>query len=117
MRKQEMKRLLQNDSVIIQHYGDVCASDQLPMTIRYRPRIYIVNTDSSLKPGQYWIAFYFPRNGPAVFWDSFGYSPEHYDQRFKRVLLKNERRFIFNRIKVQDIGTMTCGQFCLFYAY
>ena len=91
---------MKKDCVIRQQYGDVCAADQLPMTIRYRPRIYIVNTDPRSKPGQHWTAFYFPRRGPAEFFDSLGHSPDHYHTRFKRVLLKNERRYKYNKIRV-----------------
>ena len=117
MRTREIERLMKKDCVIQQQYGDVCAADQLPMTIRYRPRLYIVNTDPRSKPGHHWTAFYFPRRGPAEFFDPIGHSPDHYNKRFKRALLKNARHYKYNKIRVQDIGTMTCGQFCLFYAY
>ena len=67
MRTQEIKHLMNKDTVIRQHYGGVCAADQLPMTIRHRPRLYIVNTDPRSQPGQHWTVFYFPRRGPADF--------------------------------------------------
>ena len=108
---------MRRDPRIRRHLGNVCAADELPMTITYRPRTYIVNTDERYQPGSHWVVFYFPRRGPTEFFDSNGYPPEHYHKRFKKVLLKNGRYYIYNKHKVQAPGTMTCGQFCLFYSY
>ena len=113
----EIKSYMKNDRIIRKQLGDVCAADELPIHIRYRPRIYIVNTDKRHQPGQHWVVFYFPKRGPAEFFDSNGYPPDYYHRRFKRVLVINGRSYKHNGVKLQEPGTITCGQFCLFYAY
>ncbi len=77
--------------------------------------MYIVNTDESHQPGRHWVAFYFPSRGPSEFFDSMGRAPDYYHKRFKNVLLNNGGRYIYNDKSLQQYGTRTCGQFCLFY--
>ena len=115
MNSSELRQWLSKDPVIRGQFGNVCAADELPMHIRHRPRIYIVNTDKRHQPGKHWVVFYFPRRGPAEFFDSNGHKPSYYRKRFQRVLVKNERRYIYNSIPVQYEGTQTCGHYCLYY--
>ena len=117
MDTRQIRQYMRQDVYIRRQLGDVCAVDRLPMQISRRSRIYIVNTDESNRPGDHWVACYFPRQGPTEFFDSNGYGPDHYHRRFKRVLLKNGRYYRYNPVKVQSAGTMTCGHFCLYYAY
>lgn len=58
---------------------------------------------------------HFRKRGPTEFFDSLGRAPEHYNRRFKRVLVKNGPRFIRNKSRVQPYGTLTCGHYCLKY--
>ena len=94
---------MKKDNAIRKQYGDVWIADQLPMIVRYRPRIYIVRTDPISKPRQHWTAFYFPCRGPAKFSDSIGHSPDHYHTRFKRALIEKKRRYKYNKIKLENI--------------
>jgi hypothetical protein len=112
----QLRRVLMSDSTTKKRFVDVCPADLLPSTIRLRPALYVVNTDASSRPGMHWVVFYFPRRGPVEFFDSGGHPPERYHHRFKHVLVANGPRYIYSRHRVQDFSTMTCGQFCLYYA-
>ena len=93
------------------HLG-VLASDKVH-DIR-SPGAYIINTDPSHLPGQHWIALFLSRNGFVEIFDSLGYHPHHYP--FLKTYLIG-RRFNYNTNRWQNVGTATCGQFCLFYLY
>lgn len=113
----QLQRILTKDPVVRRQFGGVLAADQLPTRIRNRPKVFIINTDKSTDPGSHWVAFYFPERGPVEFFDSCGRCPDHYQKSFKKVLLKNGRYYKYNRVKIQDETSVTCGHFCLFYAY
>ena len=100
---------------LVKHFGGVVSADKLPYTIKRRPTAYIVNTDESKQPGRHWVVFYFPSRGPVEFFDSMGRPPDYYYRRFKRVLLNNGRHFMYNDKRLQQQGTVTCGQYCIFY--
>jgi len=116
MNTSQIKRVLVSDVCARRQYGNVCPADRLPTLIRRRPRLYIVNTDVSGSPGTHWVAFYFPKRGPAEFFDPLGHKPEYYHNRFKNVLLLNGTRYLYSEHRVQGLHTLTCGQFCLYYA-
>jgi hypothetical protein len=46
------------------------------------------------------VAFQFPKEGPAEFFDSFGRPPETYHRRFRNVLLANGPQYKFNHKQV-----------------
>ncbi len=112
-----LNRILRTDAVTIKQFGGVYPADKLPTIVRHRPRIYIANTDPSSEPGKHWVSLYFPRNGPSEFFDSLGHSPRYYGWRFERALLNEGRGYLFNGLRIQQEGTITCGQFCLYYAF
>jgi hypothetical protein len=112
----QLKKCIMADPIAKRQFGDVCPADRVPQKIRRRPIFYIVNTDVSGLPGTHWVAFYFPRRGWPEFFDSAGYPPEHHHCRFKHVLLANGSHYLYSRRRVQDFRTLTCGQFCLYYA-
>jgi hypothetical protein len=91
----------------------VCLADRLPTIIRRRPRLYIVYTDVSESPGTQWVAFYFPKQGPADFFDHIGHEQQYYHNQLKHVLLVKRMRYLYGRHSVQGLHMLTCGQFCL----
>ena len=115
MNGSEITMIISRDGVTRKQFGGVLAADELPITIKYPPRFYVVNTDERHLPGSHWVAFYFPKKGPAEFFDSLGRAPEHYQQRFKNVLIRNGRSYIFNKIQVQSNNSDTCGKYCIYY--
>ena len=78
----------------------VCA-DELSAFVKNRPQSFVVNTDRCGKPGRHWTAFHFPSNGPAEFFDSLGQTPDHYDLRFRKVLIANGPSYLHLVDRVQ----------------
>ena len=73
----------------------VTCTDELPALVKRRPRWFVVNTDRCGNPGRHWTVFYFPRRGPAEFFDSLGNPPEHYHRRFKNELINNTLQYMY----------------------
>jgi hypothetical protein len=61
----------------------------------------VVNTDSCDREGTHWVAFHFPKEGPAEFFDSFRRAPDTYHCRFRNVLIANGPQYNFNTVRVQ----------------
>ena len=118
MNTSQLHYLLTRDPFVRSQLGGVCAADELPLRVPYRPRVYVVNTDNRGQPGRHWVTLYFPKKGPAEFFDSLGRAPNYYNRRrFKAVMLKNGHGYAFNKIRLQERGTLTCGHYCLYYAF
>ena len=89
------------------------ALDRIPKVKRF-PAGLVINTDSSDKPGEHWVAVYFTPDGSAEYFDSFGLPP------LKRELLNllNNRSFPFwrhNSICFQHWSSLTCGNYCILF--
>lgn len=94
----------------------VLAADEVPLTIRWRPRMYVVNTYQKRENNDTnWTAFYFPKQGPAEFFDSCGKAPEIYHRRFKKALIWNRPCYAHSNARVQSYDTKTCGQYYIYY--
>jgi hypothetical protein len=93
----------------------VCCADQLPARAENRAQSFVVNTDSCNREGTHWVAFHFPKEGPAEFFDSFGLVPETYHRRFRNVLIANAPQYKFNPIRVQPEDVNTCGLYCVHF--
>ena len=117
MNTTELHQLLTRDPVTGPHLGRVCALDQLPKKVTHRPKLYIVNSQPGHKPGKHWFALYFPKVGPAEFFDSLGHGPRYYSWGLERYLKKQGGYYIRNQRRYQQVGTKTCGEFCYYYAY
>ena len=113
----ELQQLLKSNPVTKHHVDRVCALDQLPEKIQHRPKLYIVNSQESGRPGKHWLALYFPKWGPAEFFDSLGHGPRYYHRRLERFLKKRGGYYIRNRRRYQQAGTRTCGAFCYYYVH
>jgi hypothetical protein len=77
------------ESCLKNYPATVCCADELPAHVGVRPRTFIVNTDTCDRGGSHWMAFHFPRVGPAEFFDLLGNAPEAYHRRFDNVLIVN----------------------------
>ena len=86
----------------------VCASDNLPKNARF----VIANTDPSHLPGTHWVCMHFPRRGFAEYFDSTGHHPP---PAFERYLTARSSKYKRNDRRVQDYGTDTCGEYCIYY--
>ena len=105
MNEKRVARAIETDPVARKIFTEVFAADELPSTPGRWPTAYVVNTDVKGRPGTHWTAFYFPKTGPAEFFDSLGRPPEYYHRRFKTVLLRNGPRL---KYKIQSSGSKLC---------
>ena len=103
---------MQNDPFIRQEYGGVLAIDQLQVFVPNKPRIFIVNTDVSSKPGEHWFVMYV--TDICEHFDPAGLAPLPVSNDF---LTKQSEKYLTNTTRVQAFDSYTCGLFCLFYAY
>ena len=113
----QLQHTLTTNTMTRTQLGRVCALDQLPTVIRHKPKLYIVNSQPRHRPGRHWLALYFPKVGYAEFFDSLGHEPSYYHWRLERYLKRQGDTYKRNESRYQQVGTNTCGQFCLYYAY
>ncbi len=73
----------------------------------------IVNTHTSTKPGEHWIAIYNDVNEIKVF-DPIGI---YYPTMLRQKLESMNRKIKYNHEQYQDIWTTTCGSYCLLWLY
>lgn len=110
----ELVSALRNSSTTKKFFGGVFPCDRLPQKIR-KPACVVANTDPANKPGTHWVAFYFPKRGPAEFFDSFGKYPSN--AFFKKFLLNNSASFVSNKKRLQSSFTPTCGHYCSMFLH
>lgn len=72
----ELMKVLSDNRETRKYFRGVLAADSLPVARLRKPAILVANTDGSDKPGEHWVAFYFPRIGTAEYFDSFGNKPK-----------------------------------------
>ena len=71
----ELTSLLNRAPQLKHLHGQVCAKDLLPEEKSLDVKAYIINTDTSDKPGEFWVAIYFRNNNEAIYFDSYGQPP------------------------------------------
>lgn len=94
------------------YFRGVFPRDKLPKRIK-RPALVIANTDASTDPGQHWVAFYIPDQGPCEYFDSIGEKPEKED--FLKFLKRCGKSYLFNSKRIQGTFSTTCGNYCALY--
>jgi hypothetical protein len=89
--------------------------DKIPR-FQKRPATVIVNTDSSNKPGEHWIAIHLKKNGKGRYFDSYGLKPFN---QYILEYLKDEcaNGFKYNPITLQtpNVSSFTCGHYCVLF--
>ena len=108
----ELASYMLKDPFIRQQYGGVLAIDQLPIFVQKTPKIFIVNTDISSKPGTHWFVMYV--TGTCEHFDPAGLPTLPASEQF---LTQHSKQYLINTQRVQDYDTYTCGLFCLFYSF
>lgn len=95
----------------------VLACDQLPnIIINSVPAIVVINTQPSTMPGAHWLAVYIDRYRYGYFFDSFGHAPTYHDfpEDINIFLQKNCIDVCYSKKQVQNDGSVTCGQHCIY---
>ena len=96
-------------------FGGIFSRDTLK-DITIKPKLIIVNTDPSYKPGKHWVLFYF--NGDNVeFFDSLGKDLKSYGYEFVRFANRFAHTVNYAKVRTQPKNSILCGHYCLFYAY
>lgn len=112
MNTEQLECALNELKLSINH--NVCSSDNLPRDVTY-PNITVCNTDPSHLPGKHWVVFWLQNPTHAEFYDSLGKLPSHYSEHFSDFLKKNSTSCLYNNVRVQRKGTVSCGYHVLFY--
>lgn len=80
MNSAEIDYALRHDQCTQESFAGVFPSDVLKTVVKHRtlPTCYVVNTDPASKPGEHWVAFYFPAclTDKVEYFDSFGQPPK-----------------------------------------
>lgn len=111
-----LTHILEHDLFTKKIFCGLSAPDlKIPKDVN-KPALFILNTDISTGVGEHWCGLLIFNNEVLEFFDSFGYTPYHYNFH---MMLKNLnlKYYIFNNIQVQDKKAATCGHHCIFWAY
>lgn len=106
-----IQKALESQRCTKKYFRGVFALDKIPKKVKTKPAMYVINTDKSDKPGEHWLAIYFPSKGCAEFFDSYGRSPSKYAD-INRFLKHNSKCISYNKKQLQSIFTGVCGQYC-----
>ena len=106
---------LSSNQITSPYLGAVCAADQLPKNPIQFPKLFVVNTQTSEKPGEHWISFFLPENKIVEFFDPLGKTPQHYNNSFENFLLYQSVNYLISTCPVQSPDSSACGYFSLFY--
>ncbi len=112
----EIDLALRSDECTRDYFGGVWASDRLKLVSKQcaMPVCFVANTDPSNRPGQHWVAFYFPPSGPAEFFDSYGFEAERGSLNKFQTHFGHKSK-IWNRTRMQGELSTACGQYCIYY--
>ena len=113
-RKMNSLEILQILSHLPCHTVGVFPSDMIPQTWQ-KPTAFVFNTDSSKKPGTYWVAVYVDQKSNGYFFDSYGLPADvpSYVQRMR----KNCKTLRWNDLQYQIESSTVCGQFCITFLH
>ena len=110
MNNREISMLMRSNAKTCSVFGGVFAADTLPVKPRdNKPCAYIANTHKHHQPGEHWVCFYFPKDSPPEFWDSYGRNPQ---DDFKPIL---GATYLCSEKMIQHPLSSVCGQYCCFY--
>lgn len=97
-----------------QHTTGVFACDRIKKPSDKKACAYILNTDPHYKKGYHWVAVYIDqlkKNG--YYFDSYGLPPVR--NEFVDFFRENCTNYTYNDVRVQDIKSNACGEFCLYF--
>ena len=94
MNTYQIEYYLKKDPLPRRIFKKACPKGQL-QTVEY-PSAYVVNSHTSTKPGEHWLAIFFGKQGQGEFFDSYGLHPDFngftdlMNQNFKRMDLQQQ---------------------------
>lgn len=108
----QLNKAMSSNKKTKKQFKGTFAADILPKKVR-RPAMIIANTDESTKPGQHWIAFYFPVKGKIEYFDSIGQLPV--SLHHLKFLKKHGKDFVYNAKRLQGHFSSVCGNYCAMF--
>ena len=111
MNNKQISALLGEHTCTRKVFNGVFSIDTLPK--KFKPGIYIVNTDKSGNPGIHWICLLKMQSNESVeYFDSYGRGPYH-----PEILHFIGKNFKYCERQLQSLFSSTCGQYCCFVAH
>lgn len=109
------KAMLKKDETK-RNFRGVFACDKLPKSKfkKKNPACFIINTDPASKPGTHWVALYFPCNGRAEYFDSFGIKPK-IGSILNFISKNSPNGYVYNKTQLQNVLSTICGNYCCEY--
>ena len=115
MNSRQLHWILSGDKFTKLSFKGVYAIDEMKLIeIVSYPSSFVINLNSSYKPGSHWVAVYFDRNGVGEYFDSFVCYPPYGVDHF---LCSHAKGWQYDYMQVQELYTTMCGQFVVFYIY
>lgn len=112
----QIEKVLKRDVCTKKYFIGVFPSDDLPKNSERFPFMMVVNTDPHNQPGTHWLAIYSKTPRSIEFFDSYGNSPDFFNQNIRSYVQKYD--FVtFNDTPLQSSSTAVCGQYCIYYLY
>ena len=115
MNSRQLCWILSGDKFTKLSFGGVYAINEMKSikTVSY-PSSFVIYLNLNYKSGSHWVAVYFDKNGVGEHFDLFACYPPHEIVHFP---CSDAKRWQYNHMQVQELYTMTCGQFVAFYIY
>lgn len=96
-------------------FRGVFACDEVQLDSYPLPAGMIINTDSSSKGGQHWVAVYQETPQTIEFFDSFGREVSYYGKCLREAL--NSKKIVLQQHQLQSDFSDLCGPYCMFFLY
>ena len=106
MEKYNLKNNTMNESELQR----VCNYPIYPRDSKIYSEKGFVNIDDGSRGGSHWTCFYIKDN-KSYYFDSFGGTPD------KFLLNQLPKPIIYHNYKIQDINSILCGPYCLYFFY
>lgn len=108
----QIETILSHNKYTKNYFTGVFPIDKIPKYVK-KPTMLVINTDSSNKPGQHWLALFLPENGCIIeYFDSYGMQP--INKRIITFLKHNSIKynFLYNNKRLQHAFSTVRGQYC-----
>lgn len=105
--------MLMSDLYARRVFKGVYPRNELPAYVTH-PSIFVINTDTSDKPGLHWVAVSFNSFGYGEYFDSFG-MPPLYEDILNFVQRHSFYPYRYNSRFLQDMMSSVCGLYVIYY--
>ena len=111
----QLSHALHNNDSTRPFFDGIYSLDHLD-SITQPPKMIVVNTDPSHKPGKHWLLFYRDSNAMEMY-DSLGKNVDEMEMPIRRFVHRFNETVMFLNHRFQPKKTALCGHYCLYFAY